>query len=748
MQINRIAGLGDKTCLEYIDLPERPERLEPAPAPIVNGPAGDIIRAHTGSDRVWTHQAKALRLLEAGQNPVVATGTASGKSLIFQAWTFHNLKLNPDATAIVFDPLRALAEDQTQSWRRLAESLDLPPGAIAKIDGTVPIGEREDRLADASVVIMTPDVCHAWLMRNMSSRAVQKFIANLVTLALDEAHVYDSVFGSNAAYLFRRLVTAQKQLSGNSLPCRIIAATATISNPAQHLERLTGLPFVEVAEADNGAQIHPRRLMHIDGSYEDDLITIVRHALSLEEKFIVFCDSRQGVERVARQVGRPDQVAPYRNGYEANDRVNIENALRYGSLRGVVSTSALELGINIPGLTLGVNFKIPNSRKSFRQRLGRIGRHGPGAFAVVADRNAFKEFGDNLQSYYESSVEPSLLYLDNPYVQFTNAQCLAKETGIRATDDQVVAWPDGFARMTEYALKGDWPKKYAILGRAGLRNPHINHPLRSIAEDELNLVSQDNGSRLGTIKLSHALRETYPMGHYIHRGRSYQAQHWNREGRYGKTEIPLQEVPFHEKTEPVISKEIEVRGIVNGNVAVHRDPARGYAAEVNARVTERTLGYNYGKVTETYSPDEQPVRTFDTTGVLLRIEDSWAQWKPPRDTLSYDLKRLTCYDQSIAAWDIDHSSEIINIASKANPEGQNVPNAIIVFDTTAGSLRLSEALFKNLAGYAGRLTKAVELDGENVAPEVVRELNEWVSGLSWPEPAKTAEEAGPGTPAA
>ena len=733
MQINELTGLGGKTCLEYIDLPESPERMEPTPETIINGPAGNIINHHTGSNMAWRHQAIALQSLLQNQNVVIATGTASGKSLIFQSWTFHGLKNNPNATTIVFDPLRALAEDQMQSWKQLAQTVGISPEAVVKIDGSIPIAQRETLLKNASIAIMTPDVCHAWMMRNMSSRIIQEFIGNLTTLILDEAHVYDSVFGSNAAYLFRRLLTAQKQMSNGRQDCQIIAATATISNAGQHLTNLTGRPFTEITEAENGAPIYPRRLMHIDGSYENDLLPIIEHALTLDEKFIVFADSRQGVERIARQIGRPNQVAAYRNGYESEDRRKIETALRDSELKGVISTSALELGINIPGLTLGVNFRIPNTRKSFRQRLGRIGRHGPGIFVVVADRTTFREFGDTLKSYYESSVEPSVLYLDNHYVQFVNAQCLAKETGIKALEDNAVEWPEGFLKMTEFALKGNWPKQYEILGRSGRRHPHINNPLRSIADDELTLIRADDGRKLGSIKLSHALREAYPMGSYIHQSRTYQAGHWNREGEYGKTEIPLIEVPFHQKTEPVISMEIKVKGVVNKNVAIHSDPEKGYIAEVHATVTERTIGCSNGSTQEIYAIDEQPIRIFDTTGVLIRIEEPWAQWLPPRQNMGYTLKRFTCYDQSIATWDIQHSEEPINISSKKNPDGQFIPNALIIFDTTNGSLRLTQALFQNITDYTSRLQRAVELEGETIDQDMVTKLSEWVKGLQWPE---------------
>ena len=731
MDPTTIDKLGRNTCLEYIDLPERDERLAPAPEEIMKSPVGDLIKNHTGNNMLWEHQSAALQELLNGHNTVIATGTASGKSLIFQAWTFYQLNINPQATTIVFDPLRALAEDQLQSWKRMAEQNGMSSETVTKIDGSIPIPDRENMLRQASIVIMTPDVCHAWLMRNSNSRVVQEFIENLSSIILDEAHVYDSVFGSNASYLFRRLMTMRSHATGGDENLRIIAATATISNAAEHLEKLTGLPFKEITEEQNGARIFPRRLMHIEGNYEYDLLPIIQHILTMGEKFIVFCDSRQGVERIARQIGNDNQVSAYRSGYEAEDRRNIEVALREGTLKGVISTSALELGINIPGLTLGVNFKLPNTRKSFRQRLGRIGRDGPGLFAVVAPSSVFSEFGDTLKTYYESSVEPSLLYLGNKYVQFTNAQCLAKESGIRAPENGQVEWPQGFDDIIQYAMSGKWPDQYRLLGRAGQKHPHVAHPLRSIATDDIELVDKQNNKRIGTITISQALREAYPMATYIHRGRTYRAGIWNPEGQYGKTEIPLEEAGMYEKTEPISSMEITIKGIVNHNIALHTDSSKGYAAEVFATVTDKTIGYSSKSSSELYRPEQQPTRVFDTTGVLLRIKEPWCNWMGPRQEVSSTLKRFTCYDQSVASWDISNSEEPLTIVSTQNPDGEVVDDALIVFDNTHGSLRLTEALYHKLPDYIERLRRSIDLEGETINQDVIRQLGEWTSGLMW-----------------
>ena len=178
---------------------------------------------------------------------------------------------------------------------------------------------------------------------------------------------------------------------------RVIVASATISTPDQHLNSLTGFHFETVGEEDDGAPRHERSILHIAAAErrEGEVAEEIHKALlegSTDGSFITFVDSRQGAERVAVRTDNSGLVKPYGSGYEATDRSNIEHALRDGHLRGVVSTSALEFGIDIPHFAVGLNIGVPVTRKSFRQRLGRVGRQRPGSFAVVTEPYAFSRF--------------------------------------------------------------------------------------------------------------------------------------------------------------------------------------------------------------------------------------------------------------------------------------------------------------------------------------------------------------------
>ncbi len=346
---------GQLTEVERVKLPLKRERRDAVPKAFQQGVVGRwLSTSRELRQGIWTHQARALEYVAAGKNVVVATGTASGKSLIFQAAAFWLLDQKPEATVLVFYPLKALVADQLISWKNIAIACGLSDEIVARLDGDVNPDERQRIIEKARIILATPDVVHAWLMAKLAQPAHKRFLAKLGLVIIDEAHVLDSVFGSNFAYFFRRLLTVSRftQRSSDPHEVQVVAASATISNPESHLRDLTGLEFTGVAERDDGSPQHEREVIHIASALGDEakIAEDVQRRLvtdSDQGSFITFVDSRQGVERLAIKTDMENKVRPYRSGYEAADRFEIERALRAGELRGVVSTSALELGINI-----------------------------------------------------------------------------------------------------------------------------------------------------------------------------------------------------------------------------------------------------------------------------------------------------------------------------------------------------------------------------------------------------------------
>ena len=346
-------------ALTGISIPDNLERLGNVPSAIARGPAWPIAKGVAQGDALWLHQADALKELEDGNNIVVATSTASGKSLIFQLWTLHRLESEEErATALVFYPTKALANDQARRWQECCQAIGLDPNTVGQVDGDVPKPQRYVVMKRSRIILATPDICHSWMLPRVSDKIIKDFMAQLQVIIIDEAHTYESVFGSNSAYLFRRLTSAALH-AGAPKPPRFIAATATILTPDQHLEKLTGAAFTVIEETQNGSPRQAREMYHLPlvprGDVpEDQLAQLVSDIIDNdpEAQVIAFHDSRMGIERIVQRINRPEEVLPYRSGYLAGDRRKIEARLRDNSIRGIIATSAMELGIDMPDLKL------------------------------------------------------------------------------------------------------------------------------------------------------------------------------------------------------------------------------------------------------------------------------------------------------------------------------------------------------------------------------------------------------------
>lgn len=313
-----------------------------------------------------------------------------------------------------------------------------------------------------------------------------------------------------------------------------------------------------------------------------------------EGSFIAFADSRQGVERIASKLNHPG-VLPYRSGYEDHDRRFIEDALRAAKLRGVVSTSALELGINIPHFAFGINLDVPLSRKAFRQRIGRVGRSQPGVFAVLSEPLAFRSLGSTFREYWGGSVEPSHLYLDNRFIQFAHARCLVEELDNLGVKDSAlpsnVTWPPGFGEVFAFARPGGArPHEFDAIHQIGSNEPHLNYPLRNAGEPSFSIVpSSGESERIGMVTLPQAIREAYPGAVYLHLTRRYRVREWRNTVFDRTIRVSLTQA-FD--TKPLIrtfvNAAVDRAGIVAGH---YRASDHGFLAECQLQITERVEGY-------------------------------------------------------------------------------------------------------------------------------------------------------------
>lgn len=235
------------TIVERVDIAARPERRRQTPACFLTGQMRTWFEQMVGSpDSLWHHQALALEEIAAGRDVVIATGTGSGKSLVFQATAIRNL-VEEDAATLAFYPQKSLGGDQLARWQEALARAGLDRSLVAEINGDIPMTQRDHALATARILLATPDAAHCWLMRQAGSPAAQQFFARLGLVIIDEAHAAEGVFGSNCAYFYRRLRCAVARARPDQASSfQYIAATATIADPADHLRKLTGMPFLVI----------------------------------------------------------------------------------------------------------------------------------------------------------------------------------------------------------------------------------------------------------------------------------------------------------------------------------------------------------------------------------------------------------------------------------------------------------------------------------------------------------------------
>lgn len=752
-----LASIPTGSVVDRFDIAAGPERLGDLPAAFRTDQLLAVVRALArGRETVWLHQAKALTMLGQGENVVLATGTGSGKSLVFQAEMIRSLLADPEATGFALYPTKALAWDQLTRWRAAFTAAGLSEECVAEVSGSTPFGERDAILRSARLIIGTEDIIHAWFMRTLASPDAQRFVRNLQCVVIDEAHDLEGVFGSNCALLFRRVRAARSRsrraaaLPANEL--RFVAASATIADPASHLQNLTGLPFAIVGDEDNGAPRQAKTLLHIEGPEfgqvaESALANLIENVAGkiAPDSLIAFADGRKVVENVASTIGR-DDVEPFRAGFEPEDRSEIAAGMHNGSLRAIVSTSALELGIDVPQFSVGLNLGVPMSRKAFRQRVGRVGRSGPGVFAVIAEPSAFAKLGTSLRDFYEGVPERSSLYLENSIVQVQNACCLFEECGGGDGDARLPAdvdWPAGFAEAFGLAHPAAIrPAEIEhVLAHGGSGSPHRDFPLRRIGDGKFALrAHRGDGEIIGTIDDAKALREAYPGGIYRHRKTAYKVIEW-RSTAYERS-IYLQKTSGYSRTSPILLTQVGVSHaaseLLDGRLKIC---ASGSLAEVRMQVAETVIGFRTGKSDALYKDLarsdrrlSRKQRNFSTSGVVIRIDEPWFRGRggaaaEARDRIGKALATILTRERGVAAGEVRWESSGIALYEKSGP--RVLEDALVIFDDLCGGLRLTAPLYTELEAVLEQLGRGARMAGAQALLDeiTISRLIEWQRSL-------------------
>ncbi len=495
-----------------------------------------------GITELYTHQAQAWEAAAAGPL-IVTTGTASGKSLCFNLPTLDVLLRDPRARAIYLYPTKALAQDQARALHAMRLGDGIRP---AIYDGDT---RREDRSAirrKANLILTNPDMLHVGILPN--HRAWGDVFANLAVVVVDESHVYRGVFGSHVANVLRRL---RRIANAYGTEPRMMLASATIANPVELAERLTGLEDVALIDED-GAPSAERKIAMWNPPLTDEAIGARRSALGeaadlLFElvtngaRTICFIKSRRAVELVAKLVDdklaaeAPElegKVAAYRAGYTPQQRRELEAKLTNGELLAVVTTDALELGIDIGSLDAAVCVTFPGTVASLRQMWGRAGRRGRGLAVYIAGEDALDQFFcRHPDEFLDRPVESAILDFENEEIHLAHLRCAAHE-GPLQDDDSATLGPRLRAHAEALVARGDLIERD---GKFVLRTPE-DYPaatvsLRSASPDSIAIVNIASGELLGTVESARAMTTTHDGAIYLHQGRSYEVRELDLESR-------------------------------------------------------------------------------------------------------------------------------------------------------------------------------------------------------------------------
>ncbi len=500
-----------------------------------------------GVEQLYTHQAEAFDHVLARRNVVTITPTASGKTLCYNAPVLNAILADPSTRALYLFPTKALAQDQLAELHNLSELVasdsELKIGVFT-YDGDTPSDARRAIRGKAHVVLSNPDMLHSGILPHHPRWA--KLFENLRFVVIDELHAYRGVFGSHLANILRRLHRICRHYGSDPT---FICSSATIANPRELAEGLTGRPFelVERSGAPRGEKfflfVNPpvvNAQLGIRRSYLAEARRVALEFLKHNLQLILFAQSRLAVEILTTYLkdafqgapGTADVIRGYRGGYLPNRRREIERGLRDGQVRAVVSTNALELGIDIGALDVSVMAGYPGTIAATWQRAGRAGRRTTRSAAVlVASSAPIDQFIVRNPSYFfDSSPEHALINPDNLHILVDHVKCAAFE--LPFADDDGFGGEDVQAILSVLAEEGFVHHADGQWNWTNESYPADAISLRSVSSDNFVVVDVTRGERvIGETDFTSGPSTLHEKAIYIVEGQLYQVERLDFDGR-------------------------------------------------------------------------------------------------------------------------------------------------------------------------------------------------------------------------
>ncbi len=666
---------------------------------------GEVLR-NEGIDRLYSHQSEAFNAVNRGENVLLVSKTASGKTLSFFLPILNDyINATGPFTTLLLYPTKALSRDQESTFGRLMERAGRDRN-LGTFDGDTPRDERERIQRSADFIITNPDMLHNGILPN-NHRRWKNFLSRLRYIVVDEVHNYRGAFGSHVANVMRRLLRVSAIHGADPL---IIGSSATIGNPGDHARALFHREFTVIDR--DGAPRPDRYFYFINPAMVQSQghalyrkgtgsvsVPLIREAARSGVRTICFCSARQEVERLYRAVvdGKPELagvVKPYRGGLLPGERRQLERGLFNGTISVIISTNALELGIDVGDLDLCILSGHPGTLASFWQQAGRVGRKGKGSAAVFIARDSpIDQYLVHHPEFITSRpVEEAWLSADNPYILLQHIPCAAQEFPLRKNE------PGLESPVYHEAVSVLREEKTLVPFRESLRYGLEDYPARGVnlrGMTDYNVEIYCGTEVIGEIDPIGARGTLYKDAIYQHLGRRYMSMELDLEKKLCRVE-PV-DVDYYteavwegrlEMTDTLDSTEQNGALVDFGYVKVNRQP------KLYKKIRERSFE-NIG-----YGPITLPSFIYDTTGFRIFIPPAWREEMKRVDTryigaalfgLGYVLRRL---GPGICMAD---ARDIQTDVSYMENDDEAWKSALYLFDAIEGGVGYAEKIYDKMA---------------------------------------------------
>jgi DEAD/DEAH box helicase domain-containing protein len=585
-----------------------------------------------GIEKLYAHQAEMTRRALDGENLVITTGTASGKSLAYLLPILQRILERPQSRAILLFPTKALAQDQLRGVLELIEPLGRERIQAGVYDGDTPPVERRRIRENCHLVLTNPDMLNAAWLPNHGRRGFSHLFRNVSHLVVDELHTYRGAFGSHVANLMRRLRRVCRHYHSDP---QVLCSSATIANPQQLAEIVFDRPFGLVEQDGSpsaGKLVSFWQPPVVDHDYRKSVVQEMAEFLPAlvdqRVRSIAFCRSRKETEVVLKEArdalqdvdGGHDEsglIAGYRAGYTPEERRAVEKKLLEGDLVAVVSTNALELGIDIGSLEVVIQGGFPGTRASFWQQIGRAGRRNRKAHAFVMLRMSPVDQYVAMHPDWllDRAAEHAVVDRDNLMIQLAHVRAAAAELPL--TLDDAALFPDLGEAVPVLIEAGELEELYGTFHWRGDAHPAGDFSLRNIDGDRFKIVNRISGDTLSEMDRPQTYREAHPRAVYLHDGQQYLVEKLDLVGH----QVQVRPVEQNFYTEPDVRTTIEVL-----NVQEDRRFDRSAAWFGDVEVEDATVGYkmlqfhNHQNLGYEILPERLAIE-LETEGAWTRVPD-------------------------------------------------------------------------------------------------------------------------------